>query len=48
MFKCEKCNKEFKTRQAYAGHVSSHNRGLNYLLKRETENSKKKRENKKL
>lgn len=45
MFKCEKCEKSFKTRQSYAGHMSSHNRGESYRLSRETSNSKLKREN---
>jgi very-short-patch-repair endonuclease len=45
MFKCEICNKEFKTKQSYGGHTSSHNRGESYRKKRETTKSIQKRLN---
>jgi len=36
MFKCKICNLEFPSKQKLGGHVSSHNRGQEYKLKRET------------
>lgn len=39
-FKCTKCEKTFINRFAFLGHCSSHNRGLAYKEKRETEKSK--------
>lgn len=40
MYKCKICDKQYKTRQSLGGHVSSHYRGDNYKLSRETEKSK--------
>lgn len=44
MFKCDKCEKEFKTKHSLGGHMSSHNRGENYAKARETASSKKRKE----
>ena len=39
MFKCKICNLEFPSKQKLGGHASSHNRGQEYKLKRETQKS---------
>lgn len=38
MYTCKICNKEFDDRRKYAGHVSSHSRGIEYSLKRRNPN----------
>jgi len=39
VFKCNECGKEFKSGKSLGGHISSHNRGESYKLKRQSLNS---------
>lgn len=43
MYQCKLCNKIFEKRQAFAGHMSSHNRGESYKIGREINGVKRKR-----
>lgn len=48
MYICKKCGKTFENKHSYIGHSSSHNRGKEYAKKRETSQSRERKEKKNL